>query len=370
VQFTAYDITSSSADGASAWRPVEAWISDPQAYRETLHQARLADEAGLDGYFLTEHHFNPGFQIVPSPNVLLGALSQVTSRIRLGAMTLNLPLYHPVRAAEEIRMLDILSGGRLEVGLGRGLAGHEHAGFGVERSNSEELFDQGFALLRSLLTDGEVASYAAGPWSGHGVTLVPQPTQLPHPPFWLAAMSDKSIRKAARLGVNLCTAFLDAESVGRTSRVYREEWRQVHGSRPAGMYGTLQHIFVAETGAEARRLGQPHLEAWLSAGHEAATSASRSSEVDRGYEDHKQWFDKVTKLPFDAAVDRGRIIFGTPEQCTQQLVRKAEGGVDMFQGWFRFGGLDFEASNRSLQLFCQEVVPAVRAAVGAAPVSA
>jgi luciferase family oxidoreductase group 1 len=365
VRFTVYDITTATQDGASAWRPVEEKISHKEAYQHTIRQAQIADEGGLDTYFLTEHHANPGFQVVPSPTVLLGALTQVTHRINLGVMTLNLPLYHPLRVAEEIRMLDLLSGGRLEVGLGRGQAGHEHAAFGVERAESETLFDQSFSLLQQFLVEGRLDSYSSGPWSGQGATVVPEATQRPHPPIWLAGMSEKSIAKAARLGVSLCTAFLDASEAARAADLYRQAWQRERPGQPTGQYGTLQHIFVAETEAEARKLGQPHLEDWLSAGHQAAVSISKSTDVDKGYEEHKKWFDTVTHSPFDDAVASGRIIFGTPEQCTEQLIAKAQGGIDMFQGWFRFGGLDPEASDRSMRLFCDEVAPAVRKAVPA-----
>jgi len=370
VRFTVYDITSSSADGASAWRPVDTAFPHAAAYRHTIEQARIADDAGLDGYFLTEHHFNSGFQLVPSPNLMIAALAQVTSRIHLGAMTLNLPLYHPVRIAEELRMLDLISGGRLEIGLGRGLAGFEQAGYGVERADSEHLFDASFALLRRLLTDGRSDAYDTGPWHGDAVELVPEATQRPHPTIWMAGISEKSIRKAARLGVNLCTAFLDADDTARTAGIYRDEWEQAHPGTPVGTYGTLQHIFVAETEAEARELAAPHLQEWLGAGHEAAVMVGQSPTVDKGYEEHQAWFDKITKLPLDAAVDRRRIIFGTPEQCVEQLLDKAAGGVGMFQGWFQFSGLDFEASNRSLRLFGEQVAPAVRRALegSAAPV--
>ncbi|WP_117208630.1 LLM class flavin-dependent oxidoreductase [Allorhizocola rhizosphaerae] len=363
MQFTVYDITSATADGASAWRPVDGKYPHSAAYQHTLEQAQLADQVGLDTYFLTEHHFNAGFQLVPSPHLMIAAMSQLTSRIRLGAMTLNLPLYHPVRVAEEIRMLDVLTGGRLEIGLGRGLAGHEQAGFGVQRAESEILFDQSFALVRQLLAEGGASEYSTGPWHGEGVALIPEATQLPHPPIWMAGISEKSIRKAARLGVNLCTAFLDTADTTRTAAIYREEWASAHPDRPCGKYGTLQHIFVAETEEEARTYGQAHLEAWLNAGHEASVMISSSTQVDKGYEDHKAWFDKITRLPFDAAVDAGRIIFGTPQQCTEQLLDKAKAGVDMFQGWFQFGGLDFDASNRSMRLFGEHVAPAVKAAL-------
>jgi len=363
VRFSVYDITSSTSDGASAWRPVDNKFPHSAAYQHSLEQARIADEVGIDIYFFTEHHSNAGFQIVPSPHLMIAALSQTTSNVRLGAMTLNLPLYHPVRAAEEIRMLDLLTNGRLEIGLGRGLAGHEQAGFGVQRADSESLFDAAFPLIKQLLTDGGVASYAAGPWQGEGVTLVPEATQTPHPPIWMAGISEKSIRKAARLGVNLCTAFLDADDTARTAAIYRDEWQAAHPGTPTGSYGTMQHIFVAETEAEARKLAQPHLAAWLGAGHEASVMINQSTTVDKGYEDHKAWFDKITSLPFQEAVENHRIIFGTPDQCVAQLLEKAKAGVDMFQGWFQFGGLDFEASNRSMRLFGEHVAPAVKAAL-------
>ncbi|MEU8082614.1 LLM class flavin-dependent oxidoreductase [Micromonospora sp. NPDC049101] len=370
MRFSVYDITSSTSDGASAWRPVAGKIPHAAAYQHTLEQARIADEVGIDAYFLTEHHSNAGFQILPSPHLMIAALSQTTSRIRLGAMTLNLPLYHPVRAAEEIRMLDLLTNGRLEIGLGRGLAGHEQAGFGVRREDSEQLFDASFPLIRQLLRDGGVESYATGPWHGEGVSVVPEATQTPHPPIWMAGISEKSIRKAARLGVNLCTAFLDADDTARTAAIYRDEWQAAHPGTPVGSYGTMQHIFVAETEAEARALAQPHLQAWLGAGHEASVMISQSPTVDKGYEDHKAWFDKITKLPFEEAVEHRRIIFGTPEQCVAQLLDKAQAGVDMFQGWFQFGGLDFEASNRSMRLFGEHVAPVVKAALATAPTPA
>jgi alkanesulfonate monooxygenase SsuD/methylene tetrahydromethanopterin reductase-like flavin-dependent oxidoreductase (luciferase family) len=365
VEFTAYDLTSNASEGASAWRPTQASMPHAEAYRHSIEQAQIADRAGLDGWFVTEHHFNPGFQIVPSPHLLVAALSQVTSRIRLGVMCTNLSLYHPVRVAEEIRMMDLLTGGRLEMGFGRGTAGHEHAGYGVNRAETETLFDESFALIRRLLTEDHVDGYDTGPWHGDGVTLAPEATQRPHPRLWLTGISEKSIRKAARLQLDLCTAFLDGADTERTAGIYRDEWAEAHPGIPVGRYGTLQHVFVAETEADARRWGQPHLEDWINAGLEAVVSTDgNDGSGDKGYEEHLRYFQRITGSPFDEAVANGRIIFGTPDQAVEQLVAKAAAGVDMFQGWFQFGGLDFAASDRSLELFCREVVPAVRRRLG------
>lgn len=367
MEFAAFDLTSHSDDGASAWQQVEQSMPHRTVYRHTVEQARIAEEGGLDAYYLTEHHFNPGFQIVPSPHLLVAALSQVTQRIRLGVMCTNLPLHHPVRVAEEIRMMDLLTDGRLEMGFGRGTAGHEQAGYGVDRAQTETLFDASFSLIKELLTSGHVDSYDAGSWAGSTVVLAPEATQRPHPPLWMTGMSEKSLRKAARLGLNLATAFLDSDQTAKTNRIFREAWEESHPGAPCAKYGTLQHVFVAESEEAGRRWARPKLERWLDAGLEAVVASKPADgAVDPGYEEHAAYFEQMTSQRFDEAVANGRIIFGTPDQCVAQLLHKSECGVDMFQGWFQFGGLDHGASNRSLELFCREVAPAVKAALAPA----
>ncbi len=232
-------------------------------------------------------------------------------------------------------MMDLLTGGRLEVGFGRGAAAHEQVGYGVDPAEAEPLFDHSVALIEDLLITGQADSYEVGPWKGGKVVLVPAPTQRPHPPLWLAAVADRSLRKAARLGFNLCTAFLDMDDVTCTSRTYRSAWQEWHPDLPCGRYGTLQQVFVGETERDLRHSAGSQLEGWVTAG-----------------------------LSPEEASAKGRIIYGTPDSCIAQLLRMAASGVDMFQGWFQFGGLDQEASNRSLKLFCDAVVPDVRAALG------
>ena len=100
-------------------------------YTHLLEQVRIAEEGGLAAYYLAEHHFDPHYSVVPSPNVVLGALALQTKRIRLGTMTTVLPYHHPIRVAEEIRELDLLTGGRLEVSFGRGAIRLEQIGWGV-----------------------------------------------------------------------------------------------------------------------------------------------------------------------------------------------------------------------------------------------
>src|ERR1700722_2363682 len=128
-------------------------------YTHLLEQVRIAEEGGLAAYYLAEHHFDPHYSVVPSPNVVLGALALQTKRIRLGTMTTVLPYHHPVRVAEEIRELDLLTGGRLEVSIGRGAIRLEQIGWGVPRSESADRFDTALQLVRELLVHGHIDAY-------------------------------------------------------------------------------------------------------------------------------------------------------------------------------------------------------------------
>jgi len=335
MELTVFDLTSRARHAAAPERSAPRDETDADAYEHTLEQAGMADEGGLDAYYLTEHHSNPSLQIVPSPHLVVAALSQRTARIRLGVMCTNLTLHHPVRVAEEVRMMDLLTSGRLEMGFGRGAAPHEQVGFGVEPSEAETLFEQSLAIVRQLLTSGRLDSYDGGPWKGTGVMLVPEATQRPHPPLWMAAVSDRSLRGAARLGLNLCTAFLDLEGMLSSRKIYQATWADAHPDLGCGRYGTLQHVFVGETEEEAYEQAGPQIEGWLGA-----------------------------DVTLKEAIARGSVVCGAPEQCVHQLLLRSEAGIDMFQGWFQFGALDPAASNRSLRLFCQEVAPAVRSALG------
>jgi alkanesulfonate monooxygenase SsuD/methylene tetrahydromethanopterin reductase-like flavin-dependent oxidoreductase (luciferase family) len=336
--------------------------SHREVYQHIIEQAIMAEEGGLDAYYITEHHFEPGYSVVGAPNVVVGALSQRTQRIRLGVMTTVLPYHHPVRVAEEIRELDLLTDGRLDVAYGRGAIRREQQGWGVPRSDSAEMFETAYHLVRRFLTEPEVESYESRWWSGGRVVIVPEPTQLPLPPMWLTAVSETSSYKAGRLGLHCCTAFRDVEEVVESIANYRagwEEWAEVNPDTSPGKYGGLYHVFVAETLKEAQELAQPHIEGWLD--HFVKILSDRPVDKEEpSYETHRRVNEKLLKSNFQQLIEDGRLIFGTPDQCVQQLEHIASSGINLIQGYFQFGELDYAASNRSLQLFCDEVLPKVR----------
>lgn len=355
MKFSVFELGSESADR-----------SHREVYQGFYDRAELADAVGMDAYYITEHHFDPSFQILPSPHLLIPALALKTTKIRLGVMCTILPQHHPVRVAEEIRMMDLVSDGRLEMGFGRGAQGHEQAGYGVDRAHSAELFDQSLELVTKLLRDNEVDSYDAGPWKGGPVKLVPDATQRPYPPMWMTAVSDASLAKGGQLGLRMATSFMEASEVERTLGVYQKAWAAAHNDGSKGYYASMHHIFVAETEEEAAEVARPHIENWLGDWLKIVGEAPKDGTVDKGYEDHAEYFKRISSTAFADAIAKDMVVFGTPDQVTDQLLRFAERGVDEFMGWFQFGGLSSEEANRSLKLFGTEVAPRVRAELGLA----
>lgn len=331
-------------------------------YEHTYEQAKIAEDGGMDAYYVAEHHFDPKYSVTACPNLLVAALAQRTSRIRLGAMTTVLPYHHPVRVAEEIRMLDALTDGRLEVAFGRGALRLEQAGWGIERSETAEMFEESYHLMRELLVENAVASYDARWWKGGRVELVPEATQKPHPPFWLTAVSFTSAYKAGRLGMNLATAFRSNHERREVVASYRAGWEEWAASRPdvkPGLYASEHHVFVGETIEECEKFARPHLEGWMD--HFLRIISDRPIDgEDPSYDTHKRHHLGILGSSWEQMLDECRTVYGTPDMVVEQLTKMAESGMDEFMGYFQFGELDYEASNRSMRLFCEEVMPRVR----------
>src|SRR5712675_2818108 len=151
-------------------------------YEDRLQLVAAADEAGFFCYHLSEHHATP-LGMAPSPALFLTAATQRTRRIRLGPLVYLLPLYDPLRLIEEVAMLDQLSGGRLELGVGRGVSPYELRNFGVDPENSRAMFDEALAVLLAGLTQ-ERLSFAGAHYQYRDVPIELHPLQQPYPPLW------------------------------------------------------------------------------------------------------------------------------------------------------------------------------------------
>jgi alkanesulfonate monooxygenase SsuD/methylene tetrahydromethanopterin reductase-like flavin-dependent oxidoreductase (luciferase family) len=331
-----------------------------EAYSRLLHQVAIAEEAGLDGYWLAEHHSSAAYSITPSPNLLLSIMARETERLRLGTMVTVLPYNHPYRIAEEVRMLDALSDGRLELGWGRGSIPWEQKAFGVERGETMDMYEASIGIVHRLLTETDV-DYKSKWWTGGPATVVPEATQQPYPPEWLTATSRSSLDRAARSGMNVVTAFMSEDVRRQDVERYRRAWAEYQGGRPAGRFGTNAHVIVAETEAEALKYARPFLDGWLDFYVKIAGARAASGEAEvESYREHGAFVDQVTSYRFEDLVEQGVVILGDVEQAAEQVRRMGDSGVDRLLCWLQFGDLDFDFANRSMRLFCEEVIPRVR----------
>ncbi len=213
--------------------PAFARRTEPQVFAETLDEIRLADTLGFHTVWLTEHHFMPEYSHSSAPDLFLAAAAQRTSRIRLGHGIVPLPYHHPLHVAERAATLDILSGGRLELGFGRGFSPKEYRAFGIPTEESRSRVDEGLQILRMAFATAGPISHAGRHFAFEDVTVLPRPCQRPHPPLWMAAVSPESFDLAARLGVGvLAGPFKPWFMIREDIRRYRAAFAAHHGSDP------------------------------------------------------------------------------------------------------------------------------------------
>lgn len=316
-------------------------------FDETVRQIELAAELGLDMAWVAEHHFsNYGYSA--NPLLLIARACAGAPRIRFGQAVLVTPFWHPIRLAEDVAIADLLTHGRLEVGLGRGYQPLEFHGFEVDQADSRAIFEEQFELMRLAWTEDDFTFGGRHYAIREPVTVLPKPLQRPHPPIWLAVQSETSLDWAADHG---CDVLLTG---GGTDWAQLATWCKRYASRrPGGRIGMLRHVLVTETEPEARAAG------WQSQWQRAVAERLRRGEqrIQAGRNSLEGYAPDISE---DVWWDR--IVYGTPERCIAQLRRQAELGVSDVLAWFDIGGLPGEAVERSMKLFASAVVPAFASA--------
>ena len=330
-------------------------LSVLENYRHTLGLVSAADAHGIDGWFLAEHHCDPSFSLVASPNLLLAAAAAQTSRVHLGALVTVLPYHHPVRVAEEIRMLDVLTEGRLEIGFGRGAIRQEQAAYGIDRDTTPELFEDGMQLLIRLLTERDVEF--DGKWF-HGTVpqIVPAAVQDPYPEMWIVAVSASSVDRAARYGANAAITLTPMEVARSHVARFEDAWAEYQGTKPRAKFSFGITIAVGETRAEAERYAREPLE--LKAQTFLKQISDRPKGSDAAYAEHEAGWRDYVDSSFDGMIDKGLIVYGSVDEAAEQLERIiAECGADAITFIPQFVGLDPAFASRSLELFATQVIP-------------
>jgi alkanesulfonate monooxygenase SsuD/methylene tetrahydromethanopterin reductase-like flavin-dependent oxidoreductase (luciferase family) len=319
-------------------------------YEDRLKIVEAYDRAGFYAYHLAEHHATP-LGMAPSPNVFLAAVAQRTRHLRFGPLVYALPLHQPLRLIEEICMLDHISGGRLELGFGRGSSPIEIEFYGVDPAATPDMYSDGVELILQGLTH-EVLDFHGKHFAFDNVPMEIAPLQKPHPPIWYGVHSPDSAARAARRSLNVVD--LDPTAETRLAiESYRATWRAVHGaSAPLPKLGLGRFIVVAESDAEALALARRAYPVW----HRSFTYLFR---LRARPQSHPRPAD------FDMLVKRGQGIAGSPATVRDFLAAQlAETQCNYVVGQFAFGDLTREECLRSIALFASDVMPALRAGSG------
>lgn len=268
---------------------------------------------------------------------------------------------HPLRVAEEIRLLDTLTHGRLEVGVGAG-GFNEHRHWGIDPSEGAAMFEVALPLVRRFLTENGF-DYSTRWWTGIAPHLAPEPIQLPHPPLWLAVAREESVEAAARLGLNCQASMCGRDVLASRVALYRDTWRALHPGTEPGRFAALVDVIVNDDGVSARHAGERFHARKLDRLHRLF--AARPGGFVRS-EERRRRDERFEELSFPELVDQGLVVCGDVEECAAQLARLADTGVDSVTAWMPFGDVDLSYAQRSLQLLCEEVIPLVESRSAAA----
>ncbi len=331
------------------FRNPQRWhVAPPVFYRAMLDQMIAAETLGFDHVWLTEHHFTDD-AYNPASLSMAAAIAAVTTRIRIGTFVLLLPFIHPVRAAEDVTLADILSNGRFDLGVGQGYTHDEFNAFGIDRKERAPRLAEGVALMRRLFSEDNV-SFDGRFTRTHNMTLTPKPVQQPHPPLWIGARGPKAIRRAAELGANLMT------TLGPDPAPAYLEALSEFGRDPAAFkIAQLRMVYCAESEDQAWAETQEHL-AHVFGYYERVLGEAADVEGD----DQPLPFKTPEEIRASPLADFALMI-GTPQQVAEKLDRFCNDfACTDFILSTHFAGIDAAKSSRSNQLFAEQVMPAFR----------
>ncbi len=312
-------------------------------YEQRLKVIELLDRFGFYAYHVAEHHFTP-LGMAPSPSVFLSAVGQRTRRLRFGTFVYALPAHHPLRVLEEICMLDHMSGGRLEIGFGRGSVPFEIAYYGQNAEERQQIYAERMELILKALTVDTLT------WEGRydrfaDVPMEMAPLQKPHPPMWYGAHSPDSAERAAKKGFNIVTNDAPGNARSIIDR-YRDVWQRMQTSEAEPKMGLVRFIVVAETDAAAMAIARRAYVRWresfvhLSALHGAKPDSPLNVES------------------FDRLIEQGQAIAGSAETVQAFLHKQMQvSGANYLVGQFCFGDLSLDEMRRSIELFSTHVMP-------------
>jgi alkanesulfonate monooxygenase SsuD/methylene tetrahydromethanopterin reductase-like flavin-dependent oxidoreductase (luciferase family) len=336
-----------------------------RVFHEALEQIEHADRMGFDSAWVVEHHFLKEFSYSSSPGCLLGAASQCTRRLRLGYGVAVLPFEHPIRTAERVAVLDIVSGGRVEFGTGRGTTAEEIGGFGLQPGETRSRWSEALNMIVQMWKD-EPFSYRGQHWTVDSpINVIPKPVQKPHPPLWLAASNPNTFRLAAERGLGVLgfTLGIELPEVGRRIRLYREAAAAAHPSALALNNRVSMNIIalVSDDPREASRVAQDAILWYIRRGVSLVRGVAAPENRDDSYRYLEstagQDPNAITADYYDFLRDNDLAAVGTPDTVLRIASRYRDLGVDQLLFLLQYGRTPHRMVMRGIELIGQKVIP-------------
>jgi alkanesulfonate monooxygenase SsuD/methylene tetrahydromethanopterin reductase-like flavin-dependent oxidoreductase (luciferase family) len=311
-----------------------------QGFRDFIENNVEAEELGYHSTFLVEHHFTGFGQVSASLN-LLTWLGARTRHLRLGTAVLVLPWHNPVLLAEQAATLDLLSGGRLDFGIGKGYRHNEFAGFCIPLEEAEARFEEAVEVITKAFVSEIPFSHRGKFWQFDNIVVEPPAAQTPHPPFWMGAGSPNSVREVAQRGYNLLLG----------QHALAEE--------------TLEHVALFKSEIEAReQVFNPMRVAVARAVHIAKDTADKAAAIERRYQGHMR-INALARRPDGETRTRYILddekearhesaesaLFGSPDEIVRKLEKLHDGGVE-------YVIINFAGSRENIRRFARDIMPA------------
>ena len=314
--------------------------------------AKTADKLGFESVWCAEHHFST-YGYLSRPLMFASHLATQTEKIRVGSAVVVLPLHHPLIVAEEIATADLLSNGRLDIGLGRGYQVYEFERLGIKLEESRERFEEAVDILL-LAFKGEPFSFNGKHFKFGETSIFPTPVQKPRPPIWVVGQSEESIVATAKRGFNLVSGGFGV-SLERLKEfrksfddllVDAEQKENIRVSTQRAVYVTKDESELPEIIEQAR---------W-----NMRVTLSLRQGLERVEKGHAQAIPFDNEPSDEELIDR-YFVMGTPATCIEKLseIRDVM-GLDHFNANFWFGNLEHKQVLRSMELFAKEVMPALQ----------
>jgi alkanesulfonate monooxygenase SsuD/methylene tetrahydromethanopterin reductase-like flavin-dependent oxidoreductase (luciferase family) len=325
--------------------------SEVEMYKTMLEEIDYGESLGFDAVWLAELHFNRGLSILPSPMLAAANVASRTKRLRLGIGVNVLALTDPIRRAEDAATLDILSGGRLDFGIGRGHQAIAYEGFGIPMSEARERILENLEIIRKAWT-GESFSFNGKFRQVSSLSITPKPLQKPHPPIWLAAITHESFQTAAELGYPaIITGHIPPfPMIQETADLYHAKFKEEHPSSDPRL-AALYPVYVTEEESDAYDGPRKHILYYFSYIQRAVSVLPPDAFF------HGQTVREFLRIDYEE-IFKDRAFFGSPQKVVDRIAMLRDRfKVDYFIAWLNFGAMDHARVLKSMRLFAEKVMP-------------